>query len=328
MNRKEPDFILQEGGGLKIEFKESMSNIDKEMVAFANSEGGRIFLGVGDDNKAVGIGISNALKSQIQDIARNCDPPVGIKVESKGTDKTYIIDRKDFTADIYSNYSEAMTYLHKNLKLIYRIEGFGPRKEILEIPDEALKEALVNAMAHRDYSEKGASILVEIFDDRVEISNPGGLIIKEEEFGKRSLSRNPLVFDLLQRLELVEKVGSGINRIKDAMTKAKLREPEFEFGKFFSVAFSRPTIEEAGMIAGKPEGLNEGLNEGLRLTLNAIANHPNIKAKDIAALTKRPVKTIERHIKQLVSLGKVERRGSRKTGGYWEAASKKGGSKP
>ena len=82
MNNKELNFILQEGEGLKIEFKESLKNIDKELVAFTNAEGGRIFVGVIDDNKIKGAEITNKLKSELQDIARNCDPPIGIELES------------------------------------------------------------------------------------------------------------------------------------------------------------------------------------------------------------------------------------------------------
>jgi len=74
MTKKELQFIFQQGEGLKIEFKESLSSIDKEIVAFVNSSGGRIFLGVDDKGKVKGINITNKLKSEIQDIARNCDP--------------------------------------------------------------------------------------------------------------------------------------------------------------------------------------------------------------------------------------------------------------
>jgi len=66
--------------------------------------------------------------------------------------------------------------------------------------------------------------LVEIYDDRVEITNPGGLVsaIKKSEFGKKSVSRNPLLFNLFKRVDLVEKVGSGISRMRMAMRKAGL----------------------------------------------------------------------------------------------------------
>src|SRR3989344_6876232 len=99
MDKKELDFILQEGEGLKLEFKESLNNLDKELAAFANSEGGRIFLGVTDSRKIEGMKITNKLKSQIQDIANNCDPKIKVKLESfeniliihveEGKDKPY-----------------------------------------------------------------------------------------------------------------------------------------------------------------------------------------------------------------------------------------------
>jgi len=72
MNKKELEFITQEGEGLKIEFKETFDpkSLAREMVAFANSEGGRIFLGISDDKKIKGINITNKLKSQVQDLAK------------------------------------------------------------------------------------------------------------------------------------------------------------------------------------------------------------------------------------------------------------------
>src|SRR3989344_2951114 len=84
MNKETLEFILQEGEGLKIEFKESFDsqNLGKEIVAFANTEGGRIFIGVDDKGKIKGIEITNKLKSEIQDLARGCDPPVNIQIET------------------------------------------------------------------------------------------------------------------------------------------------------------------------------------------------------------------------------------------------------
>lgn len=65
--------------------------------------------------------------------------------------------------------------------------------------------------AHRDYYEQGAVTMVEIYDDRVVISNPGGLLLAvKKEFGTRSMSRNPLIFGLFTRMNLVEQVASGI----------------------------------------------------------------------------------------------------------------------
>ncbi|MCK4429382.1 MAG: winged helix-turn-helix transcriptional regulator, partial [Candidatus Aenigmarchaeota archaeon] len=222
-----------------------------------------------------------------------------------------IIDKKDFTAEVFSNYEDVMKFLYKNLKIIYRIEGFGPRKEILEIPEDALKEAIINSIAHRDYNEKGARIQIDIFDDRVEISNPGGLIIKEEEFGKRSLSRNPLIFSLLQKLELVEQVGSGINRIKNAMRKTRLRKPDFEFGKFFSVTLFRPTSEDIGRLAGM-----KTTQKTTQKILALIKENPEITRNELANSLGISSDGVKYHLNNLKKEGILKHIGGRK-GGHW-----------
>jgi len=82
-----------------------------------------------------------------------------------------------------------MQWRKQKLSVRYLIEGSGPRKEIYEIPEEALKELLLNALSHRNYYDRGASITVELFDDRLEIVNPGGLVstIPKEELANAAI---------------------------------------------------------------------------------------------------------------------------------------------
>lgn len=84
MKKEEFEFFIQQGEDFQVEFKQSFEpkNFVKELVAFANAEGGKIFIGVTDNKKVVGVDISNKLKSDIQDIARNCDPPIYISFDS------------------------------------------------------------------------------------------------------------------------------------------------------------------------------------------------------------------------------------------------------
>jgi len=89
MDRKELEIALKEGEGYKIEFKEGISGLEKELVAFANGSGGRLFLGVTDDGKVQGVKLTHKLKSQIQDIANNCRPRIKITVE--GVDSVLVI---------------------------------------------------------------------------------------------------------------------------------------------------------------------------------------------------------------------------------------------
>ncbi|MDP6668366.1 MAG: putative DNA binding domain-containing protein, partial [Candidatus Krumholzibacteria bacterium] len=85
MESHELEILLQEGEGAQLEFKESLSSsFARELVAFANSSGGRILLGVSDNGTVLGVADTNNLRGRIQDVARNCDPPVRIHVERVG----------------------------------------------------------------------------------------------------------------------------------------------------------------------------------------------------------------------------------------------------
>ena len=229
----------------------------------------------------------------------------------KGTDKYKIIDRKDFIEDALSNYHNTMGFLFRNLRLEYKIETAGPREEILEVPGDALREAVVNSMAHREYNEKGANIQIDIFDDRVEISNPGGLVsaIKKEDFGKKSVSRNPLLFSLFKSADLVEKVGSGIGRMRNAMKQAGLPAPKFEFTNFFTVTFKRPSTPQV-----TPKVVFTELEKKV---LNEIKNNVRISRDQLSEKLGIKPDTVKEYIKKLRDKG-VLRRVGKTSGGYWE----------
>ena len=78
----------------------------------------------------------------------------------KGTTKVFIIDDKSFGGPLYQQYLQAMTWLESKLQVAYKIEGAGPREEIWEIPLTVFKEAIINALSHRDYYEQGATITI------------------------------------------------------------------------------------------------------------------------------------------------------------------------
>ena len=85
--------------------------------------------------------------------------------------------------------------------------------------------------------------MIEINDDRDSIVSPGGVTkgITDENFGKRSIARNPIIADLLRRTHYIEKAGTGIGRMKELMKNAGLKEPEFKYDDFFEVTFLRPS---------------------------------------------------------------------------------------
>lgn len=283
--------LIAEGEGLTVEFKEKYTpKIDRDIVAFANTKGGYIILGVSDGGMILGEALTNKMKAEIIDLARKCDPTIEIKKISrhedlvvievpegeekpyscssgyyirfdglsqkmtqkevrflyknavagvfeedfhkdftwedispekiqtffreakislaavspqdalrslnlavkdgiknagvlffakeprrhiiqcqmtlaafKGTNRVHIYDRKDIQDDLLTQYKEAMIFLEKHLNVRTEITGFD-RKDIYEIPLEALREAVANAIIHRDYTVRGTSIMVEVHE--------------------------------------------------------------------------------------------------------------------------------------------------------------------
>ncbi len=189
----------------------------------------------------------------------------------KGTDKTNIYDRNDVKDDLLIQFSEAVAFLKKHLNVRSEIRGVD-RFDIYEIPLDALREAVVNAIVHREYRITGTSIYVRIYDDRVEIENPGGLPagITRRDFAKSSVRRNPIIADLFHRMGKVERMGSGIDRMRNLMRDAGLKEPMFEMDDFFRVTFYRDpryslkadrATGEKGSVKRLADGLVERLAE-------------------------------------------------------------------
>ena len=230
-----------------------------------------------------------------------------------GKDKRYIVDDKKFTGPLYVQYKEAIQWLKNKLDVRYAIEGStGPREEIWEIPQTAFKEVIVNALAHRDYYDRGATITIELFDDRVEIANPGGLVsaVSSKDFGKRSHSRNPLVFGLFARMRMVEQIGSGIGRIKDLMKENDLQPPHFSFDGMFTVTLTRPFDFEK-WIARWEKHLT-----ATRITiLRAVHNNPKMTKTVIADLASIGSTALDNNIEHLKDLGLLDREGTK--GGRW-----------
>ena len=100
------------------------------------------------------------------------------------------------------------------------------------------KESFSSSMAR-------ANVFVEIYDDRIEVSNPGGLPkgLTRAEFGTRSIRRNALIADLLQRISFIEKAGTGIRRMREEAKKNGCPEPTFEANGFFTATFRPRTAQ-------------------------------------------------------------------------------------
>ncbi len=230
-----------------------------------------------------------------------------------GDDKRFIADDKRFKGPLYSQYLESLRWLKGKLNVRYDIEGqgSGPRKEIWEIPETVFKEAIVNSLSHRDYYEKGATILIEVFDNRVEISNPGGLVsaILPEQFGTKSFSRNPLIFGLFNRMDLLEQVGSGIQRMKDLMKENELPEPTYFYDGMFSVKLHR----KVNWLHKRVKYIDI-LSENQMKIMDLIFENPEITKLILSDSINVGATTIDNNIKKLKDLNLLKRIGSDKTG--------------
>jgi ATP-dependent DNA helicase RecG len=197
------------------------------------------------------------------------------------------------------------------------------REEIPEIPDIALREAIVNAVCHRDYFEKGVSVVIEVFDDRVEISNPGGLPsgLNAKEFGTKSVVRNPVIASLLNRANYIEQIGTGINRIKNSVKEHGQGSVEFYYNNFFIVTFkkTKKVIERVGEKVGKRVGekVGKSLTKNQKLIIESMVESPNISAKDLSDIIGISKRKIEENISKLKKKELIKRIGSPR-GGYWE----------
>lgn len=245
----------------------------------------------------------------------------------KGTDRLHIYDRRDVRDDLLTQFKEGVTFLKKHLNVRSEIRGVD-REDIYEIPLEVLREALVNALMHRDYSIAGTQVSVEIFDDRVEIVNPGGLLkgLSVRDLGKVSIRRNELIADLFFRLHKVERIGMGIQKMKEVMVAAGLREPAFEPDGFFRAIFQRSpefALKEKDwerspkLVEGLVERLVEGLAENQKNILILIARNPRISKKAMAQSLGISTTAIDKNLTTLKEKGLLRRVGPDK-GGHWE----------
>lgn len=149
-------------------------------------------------------------------------------------------DKAEFNMSFLKLLKEAELFFNKTLANISQIKGFK-RETIQEYPYEAIREALVNALAHRDYTITTAAITFYIYNDRIEIKSPGRLVYPltvENLEENEPIHRNETICNIFSKTKYMEHVGTGIKRMKDAMRLNDLEEPEFiESEGFFKVIF-------------------------------------------------------------------------------------------
>jgi ATP-dependent DNA helicase RecG len=147
----------------------------------------------------------------------------------KGVEMGDFIDRADLRGTLPEMIDEAEKFVQRNIRLIGFREGFQ-RVDRLEYPLAAVREAITNAVAHRDYAIEDSTIRVAIFDDRIEVYSPGGLPpgVTVDNIEGNHVLRNRIIANLLYEMGYIEKWGSGVIAMKQAMRTWGLPAPKFE----------------------------------------------------------------------------------------------------
>lgn len=122
------------------------------------------------------------------------------------------------------------------------------REEVKMFPIQALRELIANALIHQDFNVSGSSVMIEMYDDRVEISNPGLPPIEVSRFIDEYRSRNERLADLMRRMGICEEKGSGVDKVVAAAETYQLPAPDFRVGahRTTAVLFSHQDFHEMG----------------------------------------------------------------------------------
>ena len=242
----------------------------------------------------------------------------------KGTDKHEFIDSGRMHGNIFDLLEYGMSFVRKHLPIAARIEpGKMERVETPLIPFNSIREALINALCHKDYSSLSGDIGLAIYDDRMEITNHGGLapgITIERIKAGFSNPRNKILANACYKFCLIENWGRGIQEIIKSCMNAGDPEPEFFSDSVeFKVIFRFPRNIGPGVISLiADEASSENLTLIEQEIIKVISFNKNMSAKEINLKLTKPLpdRTIRRYLDSLKKSGLINSRGTTKSTTY------------
>jgi ATP-dependent DNA helicase RecG len=230
------------------------------------------------------------------------------------------LDNRKFEGPIPEMAESAINYVMSSIRKSSLIEGLY-RRDIPEYPEEAIREAVVNAVAHRDYSYfvRGSYIQIRLFADRLEIQSPGGLYgnVTEDTLEEEQSTRNRLLMRLMEDLHLVENRGSGIKTMIDAVRKANLEPPRLKDKRTsFWVTFRSHTLMSPESVSWLNQFASLPLNDRQRLALVYMKNNDKITNSDYQRLNHINSVAANRELSALVQLGLIKQHKTRRWAYY------------
>ena len=245
----------------------------------------------------------------------------------KGKTMVHFLDMKDFKGNLIASVNEVLDFIQRHISMGVGIGAKAARDEKWDYPLEALREAVVNAIVHRDYTDPG-NIQIRIFDDRLEIWSPGllpkELNIKSLLTENRSIPRNRGLAKIFHAIGFIEGWGTGFQRMVEGCASNGNPKPELkEMAGAFVVKFLRRPANEGkgggisgGVNGGMSGGTDGGITEGVDRLADYVKNTPGRNVTEITTALNVPQRTVERWLKKLREEGRIVFTGPRKTGGY------------
>ncbi len=242
----------------------------------------------------------------------------------RGTEITgEIVDNRQENMSAFAMVKEGMAFLERTMPLGARFPtGQIFREDRFPVPLDALREILLNAVMHRDYSHYSGYVAIVVFDDRIEIRSYGHLPtgITVEQLSKKHDSKpvNPLIAGAFHRTGAVEVWGRGTNRVIAMCKKHGCTPPTFEDRQgFLIVTFKAQSVQEADTKSDTQSTVEKSREKSREKVLSLVKENTNITTAEMATGLGLSQAGIEKIIRTLKSEGRLRRVGSDK-GGRWE----------
>ncbi|MBP5509957.1 MAG: putative DNA binding domain-containing protein [Kiritimatiellae bacterium] len=258
----------------------------------------------------------------------------------KGDSKAVFVDRREFTGPIYEQIEDAHKYILSKINMGCVFEGIQ-RRDLYELPPDALRELVVNAFTHRNYFEHDAPIFVAVYDTRVEITSPGGLprgLTVEKVLSGRSKIRNHALAEAFNYMKVIEQWGSGLRRVSEELAAYGARPLQLEDGGidvrvnvFRNAAAPEPShaapqgspqkTTRNGALIGTVDGTMDG-TMALRI-VGVLEKEPSITLDKLSERLNVARRSLVRHMNILQESNRIKRIGGKRFG-HWEVLSGQG----
>ena len=224
------------------------------------------------------------------------------------------LDRLDCSGALWELVGQAEDFVRKNIRLFgFRTEYSFQRIDKLEYPIKAVREAIINALIHRNYSEP-ADTRVAIFDDRIEIISPGSFPKGVTPEKPKHVPVNPVLCQLMYDIGFIEKYGSGIYMINELCEEWGILKPEYELSEVETTVSFRSGGK--AIVIGEIEKIGVELNERQREGLKIVFKKGKIANADYAKMFGISRNTATNDLTELVEKGLIKRVG-RGRGSYY-----------